>query len=268
MGVFTELSDEDRTSIVEDYGLKSLSSVIGIANGDTETTYLFRTGEGELIVTLFEDGVEPLDLEQAFETMDNLYANGVPCPKPIRTLDGRATTYVAERLVAVVSFLAGSPTMDISVERARSLGRVMGQIHSTLARKSQRKTVLLPTGSVHGALVHDNVFFLGDAVSGVINFRLRHDSVFVSEIAEVLVGWTLNARGQIDINRAHAILNGYQSVRSLTGPEKDVLPGFVLASAATHYAGNGHFEQLPELALIAYKSMTAEMTNLIGPFKS
>ncbi|MFW8641950.1 phosphotransferase [Rhizobium beringeri] len=81
MGVFTELSDADRILIASAYGMKGLTSVIGIANGNTETTYLFRTAEGEFIVTLFENGAEPLDLEQAFETMDNLYAHGVPCPE-------------------------------------------------------------------------------------------------------------------------------------------------------------------------------------------
>jgi homoserine kinase type II len=132
MSVFTELSDADRGAIAEAYGIKSLTSVIGITNGDTETTYLFRTGESELIVTLFENGAEPLDLEQAFDTMDNLCANGVPCPKPRRTLEGHATTRAADRLVAVVSFLAGSPAKDINPERSESVGRVMGQIHTRL----------------------------------------------------------------------------------------------------------------------------------------
>jgi hypothetical protein len=65
MAVFTELSDGDRQSIIAAYGFTSLSSVIGIADGDTDTTYLFRAQEGEFIVTLFENGVQPLDLERA-----------------------------------------------------------------------------------------------------------------------------------------------------------------------------------------------------------
>ncbi|NEJ11325.1 homoserine kinase, partial [Rhizobium leguminosarum] len=52
MAVFTEISDEDRNSIAAAYGMTSLSSVIGIADGDRETTYLFRTAGGEFIVTL------------------------------------------------------------------------------------------------------------------------------------------------------------------------------------------------------------------------
>src|SRR5688572_8411706 len=99
MAVFTELSDEDRLAITEAYGFTSLLSVIGIADGDAETTYLFRTREGEFIVTLFENGAQPIDLESAFETMEELIRKGIPCPRPKRTLEGRATSRAAARLV-------------------------------------------------------------------------------------------------------------------------------------------------------------------------
>ncbi|WP_105385098.1 phosphotransferase [Neorhizobium alkalisoli] len=260
MSVFTELSDADRITIAEAYGLRSLSSVIGIANGDTETTYLFRSSDGEFIVTLFENGAEPLDLEQAFETMDNLYANGVPCPKPRRTLDGKATMRAAERLVAVVSFLPGSPSKDANIGRCESLGRVVGQIHTTLEPKSKRKASLLPTGPIHGALDHDNVFFLNDAVCGVINFRLRHNDVLVAEIADVIVEWTTGASGAIATDHASAIVRGYETVRALTDAEKGALSGYVLASAARYYAGRGERDQLPRLALAAFGSIAADLT--------
>ncbi|MFW8610061.1 phosphotransferase [Rhizobium beringeri] len=158
MGVFTELSDADRILIASAYGMKGLTSVIGIANGNTETTYLFRTAEGEFIVTLFENGAEPLDLEQAFETMDNLYAHGVPCPRPRRTLEGYATCCAADHLVAVVDFLPGSPVKSANIERCEGLGRVMAQIHSALARKAKRKVSRLPSGLIHGALFQ-TIFF-------------------------------------------------------------------------------------------------------------
>ncbi len=259
MGVFTELSDADRMSIASTYGMKVLTSVIGIANGDTETTYLFRTADGEFIVTLFENGAEPLDLEQAFETMDNLFAHGVPCPKPRRTLEGHATCRAADHLVAVVDFLPGSPTKSANAEQCEGLGRVMAQIHSALARKAKRKVSSLPSGSIHGALVPDNIFFLGNEVRGVINFRLRHEDYLVSEIAEVLVNWALRSDGGIDPVGAKAVLRGYQAERALTDSEKDALSGFVLASAARHYAGNDDGNRLAEFSMAAYNSISLDM---------
>lgn len=258
MAVFTELSDEDRDFITAAYGMTSLSSVIGIADGDTETTYLFRTGDGEFIVTLFENGAEPLDLERAFETMETLCSSGVPCPTPKRTIDGHATFQAAGRLVAVVGYVPGSSTANATADKCESLGRVMAQIHNTLERKSRKSSGDIPTGGIHGALIHENVFFLGDRVSGIINFRLRHDDALLSEVADALVAWTSEADGELDRVRAKALLNGYQEVRILTVAERRALPGYVLASASKRHVRQDQ-DRLPMLAVAAYDSMTLDL---------
>lgn len=259
LAVFTELSDDDRLSIAAAYGMASLSSVVGIADGDRETTYLFCTDEADFIVTLFEGGAEPLDLELAFETMETLRDNGVPSPKPVRTERGHATVEAAGRLVAIVSFVPGSPTSDPSIPRCESLGRLMAKIHSVLQRSHGRAPAESPSGPVHGALLHQKVFFLGDEVSGVINFRLRHDDVLVSEIAEVLVRWTSRPDGELDPLKARAVLTGHQSIRTLALAEKAALPGFVLGAAARRYASGPAKAGLPEVAVLAYQSVTREM---------
>ena len=56
MAVFTDLLDEDRDTIALSFGLGPLSSVIGIADGDRESTFMFRSARGKFIVTLFESG--------------------------------------------------------------------------------------------------------------------------------------------------------------------------------------------------------------------
>jgi len=259
MAVFTELSDEDRLAITEAYGFASLLSVIGIADGDAETTYLFRTQEGEFIVTLFENGAQPLDLERAFETMEALIRKGVPCPRPKRTLDGRATSRAAARLVAVVSFLPGSSSVIASPEKCRSLGHVMAQIHTGLERQARHKSADLPTGPVHGALSRENVFFLGSEVSGVINFRLRHDDLLISEIADVLVAWTGEPNGQLNKVCARAILQGYGEVRKLSGDEIEALPALVMAATSKRFACQKQKSGLPEAAMMAYRSVTTDI---------
>lgn len=235
MAVFTELSDEDRQSITAAYGFTSLSSVVGIADGDTDTTYLFRAGEGEFIVTLFENGAQPLDLERAFETMEALSQKGVPCPRALRTLGGHATCRAAGRLIATVSFVHGSSCTIAGPAKCRSLGRMMAQIHTVFERKARPLSPGLPTGTVHGALVQANVFFLGNNVSGIINFRLRHDDALVSEIADVLVAWTAESSGELNKDRARALLQGYEETLQLTGVEKEALPGFIMASTARRF---------------------------------
>ncbi|XKM37713.1 phosphotransferase (plasmid) [Rhizobium ruizarguesonis] len=254
MAVFTEISDDDRNSIAAAYGMTSLSSVIGIADGDRETTYLFRTAVGEFIVTLFENGAEPLDLERAFATMETLNNSGIPCPKPTRTIDGDATFRAAGRLVAVVSFVSGSSTNDPTPGKCKSLGRLMARIHMTLQGGKKRSLKELPAGPLHGALIPSNVFFLGEDVSGVINFRLRHDDVLVSEIADVLVSWASRPTGELDEQKARAVLAGYESVRLLTKAETAALPAFVLSSAARRYASEKDKICLFDVAVRAFES--------------
>ncbi len=259
MAVFTELSDEDRQLITAAYGFTSLLSVIGIADGDSETTYLFRTREGEFIVTLFENGAQPLDLERAFEAMEELHRHGVPCPKPLRTVEGHATSRAAGRLVAVVSFVPGASSTFATPGKCISLGRVMAEIHTVLERKNNSKPTDLPTGAIHGALVQDNVFFLGETVSGVINFRLRHEDALVSELADALVGWAGELSGELNKARARALLQGYQEIRCLTDAEKRALPGFIMASTSKRYASKDKRTLLPEIAVLAYRSVTPDI---------
>lgn len=232
MAVFTELSDSDGNEIAAAYGMGALTSVIGIADGDTETTYLFRSQRGGFIVTLFENGAEAVDLERAFRTMETLSAAGIPCPKTLRTEGGQATIRASGKLVAVVGFVEGSPSACAGPEKCADLGRRVAQIHRTLTRSCSRAKGNLPKGPIHGALSPDNVFFLGDAVSGIINFRLRHDDVLAAELAEVLVSWTMLWDGTLDVARAEAILAGYSGVRALEDSERQALPAFVLAAAA------------------------------------
>jgi homoserine kinase type II len=259
MAVFTELSDEDRLAITEAYGFTSLLSVIGIADGDAETTYLFRTREGEFIVTLFENGAQPIDLESAFETMEALTRKGIPCPRPKRTLAGRATSRAAARLVAVVNFLPGSSSAIASPAKCLSVGRVMAQIHTGLERKGRHKSADLPTGPVHGALNRENILFLGSEVSGVINFRLRRDDVLVSEIADVLAAWTGEPNGELNKVCARAILQGYGEVRGLSGGEIEALPAFVMAATSKRFACQKQKSGLPEAAMMAYRSVTPDI---------
>lgn len=54
----------------------------------------------------------------------------------------------------------------------------------------------------------------------MINFRLRHDDVLISEIADVLISWASQPAGELDEQKARAILAGYESVRQLTEAEK------------------------------------------------
>lgn len=257
MAVFTDLSENDCAEIADAFRLGALTSVIGIADGDAETTFLFRAERGEFIVTLFETGAGPDDLEQAFRTMETLSAAGVPCPSTRRTETGAATIDVSGKLAAVVGFLPGSCAGEVTAEKCRSLGATAALLHHTLARRAKGRGSLLPTGAVHGALGRDNVFFIGEAVSEIINFRLRHDDVLVAELADLLVGWTAREDGMLAAEPARALLTGYEEVRPLLALERRSLPAFVMAATASSLAQADRSAEVEVNALRAHLSARA-----------
>ncbi len=82
----------------------------------------------------------------------------------------------------------------------------------------------LPSGLIHADLFPDNVFFDGDALSGVIDFYFACTDAFAYDLAITLNAWAGSASGGFSTPNARALLAGYQSVRALTADECRALP--------------------------------------------
>ncbi|MDH3580424.1 MAG: homoserine kinase [Hyphomicrobiales bacterium] len=88
----------------------------------------------------------------------------------------------------------------------------------------------LPTGVIHADLFPDNVFFLGDRLSGFIDFYFACNDMLAYDIAICLNAWCFETDNSFNITKARALLQAYARVRSLTEAELDALP--VLARGA------------------------------------
>lgn len=232
MTILTNLDDDAISEIASAYGFDGLLSVIGIADGSNETTFLFRMTDREAIVTLFESEVDSLDLERAFAFMERLHSAGFACPCPIRDRAGRATIHAVGKLVAAVTFLPGVTGHATSIERCIDLGRHTAQIHSLLPSRPKLENSPLQRGYTHGALRPGNIFFLNDQVSGVINFRLVREDFLVAELADVILHWTIRHDGSLNLDHAQAILDGYYSLCPLADLDFEALPAFIFTSSA------------------------------------
>jgi homoserine kinase type II len=82
----------------------------------------------------------------------------------------------------------------------------------------------LPRGIVHADLFPDNVFFLGDRLSGLIDFYFACHDTLSYDIAITLNAWCFEADHAFNITKGQALLAGYQSVRALTPEEREALP--------------------------------------------
>nr|WP_295468979.1 homoserine kinase [Mesorhizobium sp.] len=89
----------------------------------------------------------------------------------------------------------------------------------------------LPAGVIHADLFPDNVFFLGNKLSGLIDFYFACNDFYAYDVATCLNAWCFEKDGAFNITKGAALLSGYESVRPLTAAEKDALPILARGSA-------------------------------------
>lgn len=88
----------------------------------------------------------------------------------------------------------------------------------------------LITGVIHADLFPDNVFFLGDRLSGLIDFYFACTDFLSYDLAVCLNAWCFEADGAFNITKARSMLSSYGKVRELSDQEHDALP--ILARGA------------------------------------
>ena len=103
-------------------------------------------------------------------------------------------------------------------------------IDSELAHLVQNWPRGLPAGVIHADLFPDNVFFLANKLSGVIDFYFACNDLFAYDIAVCINAWCFDAGHRFERARCEALLAGYQRSRRLEPGEVHALP--VLARGA------------------------------------
>ena len=82
----------------------------------------------------------------------------------------------------------------------------------------------LPKGIIHADLFHDNIFFIQDKFSGVIDFYFSCEDYFAFEIAicfNALCFDGLKSNLSFNVTKAKNFIDGYTSVRKLTNEERE-----------------------------------------------
>jgi homoserine kinase type II len=82
----------------------------------------------------------------------------------------------------------------------------------------------LPQGVIHADLFPDNVFFLGDELSGLIDFYFACTDTLVYDAAICLNAWCFEADHSYNVTKGRALLSSYARTRPLSGAEWEKLP--------------------------------------------
>jgi homoserine kinase type II len=82
----------------------------------------------------------------------------------------------------------------------------------------------LPIGVIHADLFPDNVFFLGERVSGIIDFTFACTDTLAYDVAICLNAWCFESDYSFNVTKARAFLGAYGRTRKLSGAEANALP--------------------------------------------
>jgi homoserine kinase type II len=270
MAVYTEVSDAELEAFLQDYDIGKAESFKGIAEGVENTNYVLTTTRGQYMVTLYEKRVDPKDLPFFLGLMDHLAERGINCPRPIHGKDGDALRTLAGRPAAVTSFLQGMWPRRMTVKHCGSVGEALAALHlagrdfaikrpNALSvggwrplfggsRQHIDKALeqelgaeldffdanwpkALPNGVIHADLFNDNVFFLNERLSGIIDFYFACNDFLAYDVAICLNAWCFEADNAFNATKARALLQGYDKVRPLDGDERKALPILARGSA-------------------------------------
>jgi homoserine kinase type II len=82
----------------------------------------------------------------------------------------------------------------------------------------------LPHGVIHGDLFPDNVFFLADKLSGLIDFYFACNDMFAYDAVICLNAWCFENDFSYNVTKGRALLQAYAKVRPFSDAELDAMP--------------------------------------------
>ena len=128
MAVFTEVSHDEASALLQSLNLGTLQELRGIQGGIENTNYFATTDQGEYVLTLFER----LSFEQLpfyLHLMKHLAARGIPVPDPAANRDGDILHTVCGKPAAVVNRLRGKSQLAPQAAHCAAVGEMLAKMH-------------------------------------------------------------------------------------------------------------------------------------------
>jgi homoserine kinase type II len=105
------------------------------------------------------------------------------------------------------------------------------EIEQELAFLEKNWPADLPKGVIHADLFPDNVFFLGDRVSGLIDFYFACNDLLAYDVAICLNAWCFESDASFNVTKARVLLQAYERERPLSESELLSLPTLARGAA-------------------------------------
>jgi len=117
------------------------------------------------------------------------------------------------------------PLYEAAADRADSIQPGLRQALGTeLAFLERSWPTDLPQGVIHADLFPDNVFFLDNRLSGLIDFYFACTDTLAYDLTICLNAWCFEPDHSYNVTKGRALLQAYSRARPLSGAEQQMLP--------------------------------------------
>ena len=287
MSVYTLVSPEELEGWLTRYSLGGVTDFAPIAAGIENTNYFVTTANGRFVLTLYER-LPATELPFYLNLMAHLARAGVECPAPVPDRTGTLFSLLNGKPAGIVTRVDGVPITTPDVAHCAAVGAALGRLHvasaTYRARLSNRRgpgwwrqaaravrpfldsgrnallaaelkfqtgfgKVKLPRGAIHGDLFCDNVLFVGDTVSGIIDFGFAATDFLAYDLAITVNDWCISnegaARGALIPELVDALALAYHEERPLTDDERAQWPALLRAAALRFWLSRLYDLHLP-----------------------
>ncbi|ASF46629.1 homoserine kinase [Methylovulum psychrotolerans] len=268
MSVYSVVSPAQINAFFSHYPLGRVLGFSGITDGIDNTNYWVSTSEGEFVLTVFES-ISASDLPHFMDLLGHLAAQGLPCPYPLPDRQAQHLRLLNHKHAAVFRRCPGRAVLKPGMTHCRQIGwhlarlhqhtqdygfpiarnhdlpgylhlfaKIAGQlaaadlavIHEELAFQAANSHAGLPTGLIHADPFRDNVLFVGDKLSGLLDFYSAGKGVLLLDLAIAAADWC-HDDGIVNGAKLAALLAGYETLRPLHTLERRLWPTLLRAAA-------------------------------------
>jgi homoserine kinase type II len=241
----------------------------GIENTNYFVTTQLDGKPQHFVLTVFES-LKFEELPYFLELTAFLAEHDLPSAHPVADRNGQYLLKLKRKPAALVKRLSGKSIKQPEPEQCFQIGQVLAKLHIEGQQFSMRRTnprglewaqetaeniahmlsaedrrLLdkelefqsnlttnnLPGGVIHADLFRDNALYSDGNLTGIIDFYYACDGNLLYDLAITVNDWCSGPDGSLQKNCAQAVIDGYESLRTLTETEQLLWPAMLRAGA-------------------------------------
>lgn len=254
MATHTQLKQSDIRKIAENYGL-TVADFESINGGNGNSSYLLTTPQGKYVLTVCDD--KTLDEVVIMGKLLLLLKEyNFPCTRVVPAVNRDIITMYENKPVMLKVYIEGQVVESLDQGMLSQVGVATARLNqipspdylpdehpyglqlfprvfslnidekyqSWLAKQFddlvQNIPLNLPRGLIHGDLFYDNLIFEQGKFNAMIDFEETCHYYKVFDLGMAIVGSCVDG-STVNLDKARALVNGYQQVRQLEQIEKE-----------------------------------------------